>query len=127
MPQELMPTRAVIEPGRRCVSLLKDPTDSRREETTMPEHDRSPFASSSVARHLLRGVMGFGLIAGAFALAAGGRPVALALLVPGVVALRGCPTCWAVGLLETVSAGRLRRSCAEGSCTAVREHAGHAR
>jgi hypothetical protein len=88
----------------------------------MPGHDPSPFASSSVPRHLLRGLVGFCLIGASFVLAASGRPVALALLVPGVVALRGCPTCWTVGLLETISAGRLQRSCAEGTCTVGREH-----
>lgn len=88
----------------------------------MPDHNLSPFASSSVVRHLLRGIVGFGLIGAAFVLAASGRPVALALLVPGAVALRGCPTCWTVGPLETISAGRLQRSCTEGMCTVVREH-----
>ncbi|WP_338700711.1 hypothetical protein V2W30_27645 [Streptomyces sp. Q6] len=43
------------------------------------------------------------------------------LLAPlGLFALRGCPMCWVIGLAETVSAGRLRRSCAEGSCELIR-------
>jgi hypothetical protein len=77
----------------------------------MPENNAGPFASPSVARHLARGVVGFTLIVAAFGLSARGRPLALALIVPGALALRGCPTCWLVGLAQTVSAGRLERSC----------------
>ncbi|HSZ13834.1 MAG TPA: hypothetical protein VK790_07350 [Solirubrobacteraceae bacterium] len=77
----------------------------------MNDGGAAPFASTSVARHLARGAVGFTLIGAAFALAAGGTPLALALIVPGMVALRGCPTCWAVGLAQTISAGRLQRSC----------------
>jgi hypothetical protein len=77
----------------------------------MPEHNPGPFASASIARHLARGAVGFTLIGAAFVLAAGGAPLALALVVPGALALRGCPTCWLVGLAQTVSAGRLQRSC----------------
>ncbi len=70
-------------------------------------------------RHLARGAIGFGLIGSGFALAASAGPVALLLAVPGFVALRGCPTCWLVGLIQIVSAGRLERSCADGDgdCT----------
>jgi hypothetical protein len=79
----------------------------------LPAEQRSagPFASPSVARHLARGALGFTLIGAALALVAGGTPLALALVVPGAVALRGCPTCWLVGLAQTVSAGRIERSC----------------
>jgi hypothetical protein len=39
------------------------------------------------------------------------------LLVPvGLLVLRGCPTCWAIGLMQTLSMGRLQRSCADGRC-----------
>jgi hypothetical protein len=79
--------------------------------TDMPETSPGPFASTSVARHLARGVVGFTLIIAAFVLSARGKPLALALVVPGALALRGCPTCWLVGLAQTVSAGRLERSC----------------
>ncbi|MFJ6784278.1 hypothetical protein [Streptomyces yangpuensis] len=34
----------------------------------------------------------------------------------GVVALRGCPMCSAIGLAETVSRGRLRRECGPDRC-----------
>lgn len=73
------------------------------------------FASRSVPIHLARGVIGFGLLVGSIALA----PVTLfsLLLAPaGVVALRGCPTCWAIGLAQTISRRRLQRSCTDGRC-----------
>jgi hypothetical protein len=76
----------------------------------------SVFASSSLARHLLRGCVGFGLIAGAIALAPVLGAGSLLLAPLGLVVLRGCPTCWLLGLVETVSAGRLKRACADGSC-----------
>ncbi|MED7953351.1 hypothetical protein [Streptomyces sp. BE303] len=79
--------------------------------------DRPDFASASLPRHLLRGAVGFGSLVGAFALVPVVGPVALLLLPVGVLALRGCPMCWTIGLLETVSRGRLKRSCADGSCT----------
>jgi hypothetical protein len=81
------------------------------EDISMSENSASPFASASVARHLARGAVGFTLIGAAFVLAARGTPLALVLIVPGAVALRGCPTCWLVGLAQTVVAGRLQRSC----------------
>jgi hypothetical protein len=83
----------------------------------MPEHERSVFASASVARHLMRGAIGFGLIAMALGLTPGHGPAALLLAAPGMVALRGCPTCWIAGLIETISAGRLRRTCNGNNCT----------
>lgn len=74
---------------------------------------QSPLASSSVQRHLLRGVAGFGLLVlgviGMLVIS----PLALLLAIPGFVFLRGCPTCWTVGLLQTLSD---RRACADGSC-----------
>ncbi|MEV6119327.1 hypothetical protein AB0M23_02145 [Streptomyces sp. NPDC052077] len=74
------------------------------------------FGSASVPRHLARGALGFGALAGGLALLPAVGPVSLLLVPVGVVALRGCPMCWTLGLVETVSAGRLRRSCADGSC-----------
>ncbi|MFB6893487.1 hypothetical protein ACFCX4_29690 [Kitasatospora sp. NPDC056327] len=76
----------------------------------------SGFASRTVAGHLARGAIGFGALAGAFALLPFAGPVALLLLPLGVLALRGCPTCWVIGLTETVSRGRLRRECVGGQC-----------
>ncbi|MFE7740771.1 hypothetical protein [Nocardia sp. NPDC057455] len=77
--------------------------------------DRS-FASASVPRHLVRGVVGFGALIGAVALLPIFGVVSLLLAPVGLLALRGCPTCWAIGLMQTVSRGRLRRSCVDGQC-----------
>jgi len=78
---------------------------------------QSALASSSVAAHLTRGAIGFGLIGAALALTPSHGPAALLLAPPGMVALRGCPTCWIAGLIQTISAGRLQRSCTEKTCT----------
>lgn len=77
--------------------------------------DRS-FASKSVPVHLVRGIIGFGLLAGSVALLPILHLFSLLLLPVGVVALRGCPACWAIGLAQTISRGRLERSCADGHC-----------
>jgi hypothetical protein len=96
-----------------------------------PSPQSTPFASTTVTRHLIRGALGFSLILGAFALAATVSPIALVLVVPGGVALRGCPACWTVGLIETISAGRVRRSCSaatgarfDRSCQLQAKHSG---
>lgn len=77
------------------------------------------FASSSVSRHLARGAVGFGAVIGSFVLMPAFGPASLLLLPVGFVALRGCPTCWAIGLIQTISMGRLMRECADGSCRLV--------
>ncbi|MBC7300522.1 MAG: hypothetical protein H5T78_06165 [Nocardia sp.] len=74
------------------------------------------FASKSLFEHLVRGGVGFGALVGSMALIPVIGPVGLLLLPVGVVALRGCPMCWAIGLTQTLSRGRLRRSCADGQC-----------
>ncbi|MCB5164085.1 hypothetical protein LG634_04440 [Streptomyces bambusae] len=79
--------------------------------------DGPDYASASLPRHLARGAVGFGALAGAVALLPVVGPVGLLLLPAGLFALRGCPMCWAVGLAQTVSRGRLRRSCEGGQCS----------
>ncbi|MEU6314239.1 hypothetical protein [Streptomyces sp. NPDC047014] len=74
------------------------------------------FASASVPRHLARGALGFGSLAAAVALFPAYGPVTLALAPIGLLALRGCPMCWTMGLIETISRGRLRRECTGGTC-----------
>jgi hypothetical protein len=73
---------------------------------------RSPLASSSVHRHLLRGVAGLLAGLGAILLLGVLGPVSLGLLPVAVVAWRGCPTCWAVGMIGTLSDRRaIARAC----------------
>ncbi len=83
----------------------------------MTEPMQSALASKSVARHLTRGALGFGLVGAAIVLSTSVGPAALLLAPFGLVALRGCPTCWCVGLVQTISAGRLERSCTADNCT----------
>ncbi|MEU5400647.1 hypothetical protein ABZ348_15310 [Streptomyces sp. NPDC005963] len=74
------------------------------------------FASSSLTRHLLRGAVGFGGLAGAVLLFPLVGWASLLLVPVGLLALRGCPMCWTMGLIQTLSMGRLRRSCTDGGC-----------
>ncbi len=78
--------------------------------------DGRSFASSSLPRHLVRGVVGFGALICSVALIPVVGPVSLLLAAVGVFAFRGCPTCWAIGLAQTISRGRLQRSCSDGVC-----------
>ncbi|MGP3967045.1 hypothetical protein [Streptomyces sp. 6N223] len=78
--------------------------------------DGPGFASASLPRHLMRGAVGFGALAGSVALIPALGPVSLVLLPAGLLALRGCPMCWTVGLVQTISRGRLRRACEDGQC-----------
>ncbi|WP_331749312.1 MULTISPECIES: hypothetical protein [unclassified Streptomyces] len=77
---------------------------------------RGGFADDSLPRHLARGAVGFGALIGSLALLPVAGPASLLLAPVGLVVLRGCPMCWAIGLVETLSAGRLRRSCVDGRC-----------
>ncbi len=85
--------------------------------TKVPTAPETGFAGKSVPRHLARGLIGFGLIIGSIALTPLLGPVALAAAPFGLVALRGCPVCWTIGLAQTISRGRLQRECAGGVCT----------
>ena len=67
---------------------------------------RSPFSSSSVTRHLLRGALGALLVALALGSFAAHPVLAVTAGLGAIVAWRGCPMCWTIGLFETV-AGRL--------------------
>jgi hypothetical protein len=77
------------------------------------------FASRTLAAHLIRGVLGLAALAGAVTLG-GSHPLLSIALVPlALVLLRGCPTCWILGLVQTL-AGRKRSSdtCVDGRCSA---------
>ena len=92
----------------------------------MSDRKSAPLASTSLARHLARGAIGFGLIGAALALTASIGAGALLLAPLGMFALRGCPTCWIVGLIETISAGRVQRTCTDTAC-GLRPHPNAAR
>lgn len=94
--------------------------------TTTP--DGPDFTSGSASEHVMRGVVGFGALIGAVALVPVVGPMSLMLVPVGLVALRGCPMCWTIGLIQTISRGRLQRSCGDGRCTlTVAEREGAAR
>ncbi|ROR37741.1 hypothetical protein [Kitasatospora cineracea] len=87
---------------------------------------RDGYASATLPRHLLRGAVGFGAVAAGFGLLPVFGPVVLLAVPIGLVALRGCPLCWTVGLLQLLSRGRLRRTCRDGRCTLERGSRGRA-
>ena len=72
----------------------------------------SPLASRSVNAHYSRGVLGLLSLLIAIIGAAAEVPAALALLIVTVAAWRGCPTCWAIGLMQT----REGAVCRDGRC-----------
>ncbi|MFD7264001.1 hypothetical protein [Streptomyces sp. NPDC059874] len=86
----------------------------------MAKTDGPDFSSASLPRHLVRGAIGFGALIAAFALLPFTGPGSLLLAPVGVLALRGCPMCWILGLAQTVSRGRVRRECVDGRCELVR-------
>ena len=61
------------------------------------------FASSSVTRHLCRGLIGLTALTGSLATINAHLVIGLALLGIALVALRGCPICWTIGLAETIA------------------------
>lgn len=70
------------------------------------------FASGSVRAHVVRGVLGLVAAVAAFALIGVVGPLSLLLLIPAVLAWRGCPTCWALGLTQTKAIRRSGGGCA---------------
>jgi hypothetical protein len=67
------------------------------------------FASQTLTGHLVRGAVAFVLLYFAIGQQHEYPIAALAGGIAALVAMRGCPVCWAIGLLETVQR-RVRRS-----------------
>lgn len=59
------------------------------------------FASASLAGHLVRGGIAIGLLIWAFR-HQDQTALSLAAAIGALIAFRGCPVCWTVGLVETV-------------------------
>ena len=71
------------------------------------------FASTSLLGHLVRGQIAALLLI--WAIQHHARPaLSLAAAAGAVIAFRGCPLCWTIGLVETF-AQRLQRRRARGS------------
>jgi hypothetical protein len=69
----------------------------------------SPFASKTLTHHLLRGGAAAALIAVAIQI---NRELPVLAVISGIgaiIALRGCPMCWTLGLFETLR-GDMRRA-----------------
>ena len=59
------------------------------------------FASASLLGHLLRGAVAIGLLG--WAIQQQAHPALSLLAAAGaLIAFRGCPICWTVGLVETI-------------------------
>ena len=81
------------------------------------------FASRTIAGHLTRGVIAATLVAWALAHQSPDPGFAALAGIASLVAMRGCPFCWTMGLFETISesmsvrrAGRtVRTICCTGN------------
>ncbi|MCX5394704.1 hypothetical protein [Streptomyces sp. NBC_00094] len=104
------------------MNTVKPAQGAKAPATAGSEAPAMNFASKSVPRHLARGAVGFGLIVGSIALVPVAGPATLLAAPLALIAFRGCPTCWMVGLAQTVSRGRLERRCADGVCTLTKAH-----
>jgi len=60
------------------------------------------FASRTVAAHLTKGAIAATLIAWALEHQSSEPALAIAAGVLAVIAMRGCPLCWTLGLVETI-------------------------
>lgn len=96
-----------------------EPAQGAKAQAAAPELN---FASKSVPRHLARGTIGFGLIIGSIALVPVAGPATLLAAPLALIAFRGCPTCWMVGLAQTISLGRMERQCVDGVCNLTKSH-----
>jgi hypothetical protein len=74
------------------------------------------MASSSLTEHLVRGLLGFTALIGAVFVMLHGSMWSIPLLLLAVVLLRGCPTCWMIGLGETLTKRATAEVCRDGSC-----------
>ncbi|MGW0771313.1 hypothetical protein [Streptomyces sp. NPDC002676] len=104
------------------VNTVKPAQGAKARVTTQSVAPEMNFASKSVPRHLARGAIGFGLIIGSIGLVPIAGPATLLAAPLALIAFRGCPTCWMVGLAQTISRGRLERQCADGVCTLTKAH-----
>jgi len=69
------------------------------------------FASKTIAGHLVRGLIAAALIAWAWGHQSSAPGFAALAGIAALVAMRGCPLCWTMGLFETIGETvRLRRA-----------------
>ncbi len=86
------------------------------------------FESRGLVEHLARGVFGIGALALAVLLPSLHVVWSLLLVALGLVALRGCPMCWTLGLVQTLQAKLRGRAsdaaCVDGSCARFQRRCG---
>jgi uncharacterized membrane protein YedE/YeeE len=75
-------------------------------------HGTGVFGSAFLSAHLMRGAAAAALLAWAIIHQTAYPWLSLGAGVAALVALRGCPMCWTIGLVETLLQGR-RDSIAE--------------
>jgi hypothetical protein len=73
------------------------------------------FGSALLGAHLMRGAAAAALLAFAIVQQSAHPWASLSAGIAALVALRGCPMCWTVGLIETLSQGRGDRTIGERS------------
>ena len=61
------------------------------------------FGSRTIVAHLMRGGIAAGLIAWALMHQSSNPAFAASAGVLAVIAMRGCPLCWILGLVETIN------------------------
>lgn len=61
------------------------------------------FASRALIEHISRGAVGIGALWAAVTIAASHPWSSLALGALVLLAFRGCPICWTIGLFETIA------------------------
>ena len=79
---------------------------------------RSPGGQRvSMTVHLARGALGFAALWAGLRFASHAPGYSIALVIVGLLLLRGCPMCWAATLIERLTGNRAAAfSCADGSC-----------
>jgi len=90
----------------KCSNVGEDGVVSSEPDVFAPavreqEAEYSPFCSRTVTRHLIRGLAGLFLVVWALANAADNPVLAIAAGATAILAWRGCPMCWTIGLVET--------------------------
>jgi hypothetical protein len=70
------------------------------------------FASNTLTEHILRGAIGIGALWIAVAIAVTHPWSSIALGVLVLLAFRGCPICWTIGLFEIARQRCLRQATA---------------
>jgi len=78
------------------------------------------FGSASLSAHLMRGAAAAALLAFAIVDQAAHPWASLCAGIAALVALRGCPMCWTLGLLETLAQGRRDRTAERADRTGLR-------